>query len=65
MRNERSNRPGEWALRDEDIARGILDERRRRAGSGGAAVLLVTHDADLARAADRVLLLKDGRLLLG
>jgi ABC-type lipoprotein export system ATPase subunit len=34
----------------------------RRARSGRAAVLLVTHSAELARAADRVIHLADGRL---
>jgi putative ABC transport system ATP-binding protein len=47
---------------DDDNARVILDELRRRARSGGSAVLLVTHDAELARAADRALQLVDGRL---
>jgi ABC-type lipoprotein export system ATPase subunit len=47
---------------DEDNARVILDELRRRAHAGRAAVLLVTHDAGLARAADRMLLLAEGRL---
>ena len=47
---------------DDDNARVILDELRRRARSGGTAVLLVTHDAELARSADRALALVDGRL---
>jgi ABC-type lipoprotein export system ATPase subunit len=47
---------------DDDNARVILDELRRRARSGASAVLLVTHDAELARAADRALTLVDGRL---
>jgi ABC-type lipoprotein export system ATPase subunit len=47
---------------DDDNARVILDELRRRARSGESAVLLVTHDAALARAADRALALVDGRL---
>jgi ABC-type lipoprotein export system ATPase subunit len=47
---------------DEDNARVILDELRSRARTGRAAVLLVTHNADLARAADRVLYLGEGRL---
>lgn len=34
-------------------------------GRGGAAVLLVTHNPELARAADRVLYLVEGRLTLG
>jgi len=48
---------------DEENARVILDELRARARSGRAAVLLVTHSAELARAADRVLHLADGRLV--
>jgi ABC-type lipoprotein export system ATPase subunit len=47
---------------DEDNARVILDELGARARSGRSAVLLVTHSADLARAADRVVHLADGRL---
>ena len=47
---------------DADNARVILDELRARARAGGAAVLLVTHDAGLAAAADRVLHLAAGRL---
>ena len=47
---------------DEDNARVILDELADRARSGRSAVLLVTHSADLARAADRVVHLADGRL---
>ena len=48
---------------DEDNARVILDELRTRARSGGSAVLLVTHHAELARTADRVLHLADGRVI--
>ena len=48
---------------DAENARVILDELRARARSGRAAVLLVTHSAELARAADRVLHLADGRLV--
>ncbi|MGH7322869.1 MAG: ABC transporter ATP-binding protein [Candidatus Rokuibacteriota bacterium] len=47
---------------DDDNARVILTELRTRTRTGGAAVLLVTHSAELARAADRVLHLTDGRL---
>jgi lipoprotein-releasing system ATP-binding protein len=49
---------------DEENARVILEELRDRARGGRAAVLLVTHSADLARAADRVLYLADGRLVV-
>ncbi|HEV8307999.1 MAG TPA: ABC transporter ATP-binding protein [Methylomirabilota bacterium] len=48
---------------DDDNARVILDELRQRARSGGVSVLLVTHNAELARAADRTLHLTDGRLI--
>ncbi len=48
---------------DEDNARVILEELATRARSGSAAVLLVTHNAELARAADRVLQLTEGRLV--
>ena len=47
---------------DQDNARVILDELQARARSGRAAVLLVTHSAELARAADRIVHLADGRL---
>jgi putative ABC transport system ATP-binding protein len=47
---------------DADNARAILDELGTRALTGGAAVLLVTHSAELARGADRVLHLANGRL---
>jgi ABC-type lipoprotein export system ATPase subunit len=47
---------------DDDNARVILGELAARARSGQAAVLLVTHSPDLARAADRTLRLVDGRL---
>jgi ABC-type lipoprotein export system ATPase subunit len=47
---------------DQDNARVILDELAARARSGRAAVLLVTHGAGLARAADRIVHLADGRL---
>jgi ABC-type lipoprotein export system ATPase subunit len=46
---------------DEDNARVILDELGARA-EAGAAVLLVTHNPGLARPADRLLHLTDGRL---
>jgi ABC-type lipoprotein export system ATPase subunit len=47
---------------DEDNAAVILRELADRAASGRTAVVLVTHNPELARAADRVLLLADGRL---
>jgi lipoprotein-releasing system ATP-binding protein len=47
---------------DDDNARVILDELKGRARSGRAAVLLVTHSAELAGAADRIVHLADGRL---
>ena len=47
---------------DEENAGVLLAELRARAHDGGSAVLLVTHSADLARTADRVLMLTDGRL---
>jgi putative ABC transport system ATP-binding protein len=40
----------------------LLDELRR---SEGAALVLATHDERLARAADRVIRMKDGRILDG
>ena len=46
---------------DEENAAVILHELSARAGAG-AAVVLVTHSHDLARTADRVLHLTDGRL---
>jgi ABC-type lipoprotein export system ATPase subunit len=48
---------------DDDNARVILDELQTRARAGQAAVLLVTHNVELARAADRVLHLVDGQLV--
>ncbi len=50
---------------DEDNARVILAELRTRARAGETAVLLVTHNPDLARTADRVLHLAAGRLVAG
>jgi lipoprotein-releasing system ATP-binding protein len=49
---------------DEENAGVILAELAARARSG-AAVVLVTHSVDLARSADRVLHLADGRLVDG
>jgi len=40
----------------------VFDIFVKLAGSRGLALLLATHNMDLARRADRVLLLKDGRL---
>jgi ABC-type lipoprotein export system ATPase subunit len=47
---------------DEDNAAALLGELGARARSGRAAVLLVTHSADLARTADRTLTLAHGQL---
>jgi lipoprotein-releasing system ATP-binding protein len=47
---------------DADNAATLLAELRARARSGRSAVLLVTHSAELARAADRTLTLVDGQL---
>ena len=47
---------------DEENAAVLLAELRTRAHGGRSAVLLVTHSADLARTADRVLTLAHGQL---
>jgi ABC-type lipoprotein export system ATPase subunit len=47
---------------DPENAAILLAELRARARSGRSAVVLVTHSAELARAADRVLALSDGQL---
>jgi ABC-type lipoprotein export system ATPase subunit len=47
---------------DEDNAAVLLAELRARAEGGRTGVLLVTHSADLARTADRVLTLASGQL---
>jgi ABC-type lipoprotein export system ATPase subunit len=47
---------------DAENAGVLLAELRARARSGRAAVLLVTHSAELARTADRTLTLIDGQL---
>jgi ABC-type lipoprotein export system ATPase subunit len=47
---------------DEENAAVLLAELRVRAHGGRSAVLLVTHSVDLARTADRVLTLANGRL---
>jgi ABC-type lipoprotein export system ATPase subunit len=47
---------------DEDNAATLLGELRVRARSGRVAVLLVTHNADLARTADRTFTLAHGQL---
>jgi ABC-type lipoprotein export system ATPase subunit len=47
---------------DSENAAVLLAELRDRARTGRAAVLLVTHSAELARTADRTLTLADGQL---
>jgi lipoprotein-releasing system ATP-binding protein len=47
---------------DAENAAALLTELRARARSGRSAVLLVTHSAELARTADRVLTLANGQL---
>jgi lipoprotein-releasing system ATP-binding protein len=47
---------------DAENAAALLAELQARARSGRSAVLLVTHSAELARAADRVLTLANGQL---
>ncbi len=47
---------------DAENAAVLLGELRARARSGSSAVLLVTHSAELARAADRTLTLVEGQL---
>jgi putative ABC transport system ATP-binding protein len=47
---------------DEETARQVLPVLLSLARQRGATLLIVTHDAALAQAADRVLELKDGRL---
>jgi ABC-type lipoprotein export system ATPase subunit len=47
---------------DDDHAAVILGELRRQADERGAAVVLVTHRAEAAAAADRRLRLREGRL---
>jgi ABC-type lipoprotein export system ATPase subunit len=48
---------------DAENAATLLAELRARARGGRAAVLLVTHSAELARTADRMLTLIDGHLM--
>jgi ABC-type lipoprotein export system ATPase subunit len=48
---------------DAENAAMLLAELRARARGGRAAVLLVTHSAELARTADRMLTLIDGHLM--
>ena len=48
---------------DPENAAILLSELRARARSGRSAVLLVTHSAELARAADRTLTLTNGHLV--
>jgi len=50
---------------DEETAREVLPVLLSLARQRGATLLIVTHDTALARSADRVLELKDGRLLEG
>ena len=47
---------------DEQTARQVMPVLLSLAKSKGAALLIVTHDTTLARAADRVLELRDGRM---
>jgi len=47
---------------DEQTSRAVMPVLLSLARSKGSALLLVTHDTALARAADRVLELRDGRL---
>jgi ABC-type lipoprotein export system ATPase subunit len=47
---------------DPENAAILLAELRARARGGRSAVLLVTHSAELARTADRILALNDGQL---
>jgi ABC-type lipoprotein export system ATPase subunit len=47
---------------DAENAAALLTELQARARSGRAAVLLVTHSAELARAASRTLSLTNGQL---
>ena len=48
---------------DAENAAVLLAELGSRAHEGRAAVLLVTHSAEVARAADRTLILVDGQLV--
>jgi len=50
---------------DDATARQVLPVLLSLARTSGATLLIVTHDASLARSADRVLELKDGRLQVG
>ncbi len=47
---------------DEQTAREVMPLLMSLAGSKGATLVIVTHDVDVAREADRVLELRDGRL---
>ena len=48
---------------DGDAARGVLDLLRRLGDESGTTVVLATHSDDAAAVADRILTLRDGRLL--
>jgi ABC-type lipoprotein export system ATPase subunit len=47
---------------DAESGRTVLDILRGVAAEDGRAVVLVTHDREATRIADRVLVLRDGRL---
>jgi putative ABC transport system ATP-binding protein len=50
---------------DADAARPVLDLIRGERGKDGRTVVLVTHDADVARGADATLWLRDHRVVAG
>jgi putative ABC transport system ATP-binding protein len=47
---------------DVDTGRQIMDLLERLHRERGQTIVMVTHDRQIARTADRVLVLKDGRL---